>query len=66
MRIVFAINADSEAYMTPETEKALADLPAIIAADYLQDVLFDTIAAYNAARTRLGWASVGFPTAGNA
>lgn len=58
MRVVFTIDADGYASMTPGSKKALADCPPIIAADFARDILCDAFDAYNAARIRCDFAPI--------
>lgn len=55
MRIVFALSRNSEMDITEASKKALAELPPVVAADYMQDVLCDALRTYNDARERCGW-----------
>lgn len=58
MQIVFEVNADSEAQISAKSIELLKRLPPIVAADYMQDVLFDALDAYNSLRVTLGWEEI--------
>lgn len=58
MRVVFTIDADGYASMTPGSKKALDDCPPVVAADFARDILCDAFDAYNAARIRCGFSPI--------
>lgn len=62
-QIVFIINGDSAAVLSEKSNAMLDATNGIIAADWMLDVLFEALDAYNKARLRLGWEEIScFPT----
>ena len=57
-QIVFVINGDSEAVLSDKSKEMLEATSGIIAADWMQDVLFEALNGYNKARLRLGWEEI--------